>query len=92
MIEFIKSLLLTPFVLHARPSFHHTKSVLESIPAESLDSVDKLLVQEISEAQPRNTNTERYAEIMLCIEELVLDHIYHQNNGIIALNSLEYIF
>lgn len=78
-VEFIKSLLLTPFVLQARPPVSHTKAALKSLhDVQSAVIDDQLLSYSVLNGKSKS---ERYAEILLCIENLILDHIYHQNAG-----------
>ncbi|KAI8585935.1 IMP-specific 5-nucleotidase [Geranomyces variabilis] len=61
-IEFIKSLLLTPFVLHTRPT--------------------------ISTNEYGTAASKRYCEILQCVEELIADHMEHQDQDLLELSRL----
>ncbi|KAJ3125457.1 hypothetical protein HK098_000271 [Nowakowskiella sp. JEL0407] len=86
-IEFIKSLLLSPFILHSRPS----SISLVSSPLELLDSsnpLDDLYIGVVESSESSIKNEERYAEIMKRLEELIVDHILHQNAGVPQFSRL----
>jgi IMP and pyridine-specific 5'-nucleotidase len=98
-IEFIKSLLLTPFVLHTRPNASReqyisktdsmNKSSLNLVPIEKTTS-RKSSTEAIEEEFQfvRDTNINRYCEILACIEDLILDHILHDHNGVPEISRL----
>ncbi|KAJ2508168.1 IMP 5'-nucleotidase [Coemansia sp. RSA 2052] len=73
LIEFIKGMLLTPFVLHSQPAAkqaHETKQVLK---AENAHEVE---------------NAQRYAEIFASIEELIEEHRSFTSQGIPTYSRL----
>ncbi|KAI8918418.1 IMP-specific 5-nucleotidase [Powellomyces hirtus] len=79
-IEFIKSLLLTPFVLHTRPS-----TASEEYGASGSKLGDKRTANKEVE---KDANVERYCEILQCVEELIADHMAHQEQDLLELSRL----
>ncbi|TPX64465.1 hypothetical protein SpCBS45565_g05838 [Spizellomyces sp. 'palustris'] len=81
-IEFIKSLLLTPFVLHTRP-----QSATGALPEDS-NFTNSARKDDCDGGPEGDKNVERYSEILFCVEELILDHIRHQDNKLAELSRL----
>ncbi|KAJ3186596.1 IMP 5'-nucleotidase [Gaertneriomyces sp. JEL0708] len=79
-IEFIKSLLLTPFVLHTRPA----STRLAGLGLE--EDVDVPVTP--NDTENGRTNVDRYSEILECIEELIVDHMLHQQGKLPELSRL----
>ncbi|KAI8910750.1 IMP-specific 5-nucleotidase [Entophlyctis helioformis] len=80
-IEFIKSLLLTPFVLHTRPGAPDQTAhdlYCEHQPAAP-DSPDG--------SRPTST-LDRYLEILGCVEDLIVDHLLHTKTDLPELSRL----
>ncbi|RHZ46827.1 hypothetical protein Glove_606g94 [Diversispora epigaea] len=65
-IEFIKGMLMTPFVLHAKP-----------IPHDPLEKEDGLVEECVMDS-----NVARYCDILSSIEELINEHIRKQIKGV----------
>ncbi|RKP37910.1 IMP-specific 5'-nucleotidase family protein [Dimargaris cristalligena] len=76
LIEFIKSMLLTPFVLHATPTTAYSQSELPQLPDPALP----LNLRRNSDAM--RANELRYAEIMADVEALITEHIEMQEKGL----------
>ncbi|KAJ1900318.1 IMP 5'-nucleotidase [Kickxella alabastrina] len=74
LIEFIKGMLLTPFVLHAQP-----QPLSES--EQQAKHVHLNLHQHYTE-EAQEANTQRYAEIFSNIEDLISEHREFQHQGI----------
>ncbi|KAJ3298727.1 IMP 5'-nucleotidase [Borealophlyctis nickersoniae] len=120
-IEFIKSLLLTPFVLHTRP--RSTRKVLESdgegMSTEDTSSgtskrvdylrrLDRVLSDgsigwfdrdsngdqidgagsPTATVREKDRNVQRYCEILMCVEDLIVDAILHQQKDLPELSRL----
>ncbi|CAG8839097.1 5297_t:CDS:2, partial [Racocetra persica] len=66
-IEFIKGMLMTPFVLHAKP-----------VPPKG-DSTDNYV--NVDENQ-MDANVTRYCDILSSIEELINEHIRKEKKGV----------
>ncbi|KAL2913971.1 IMP 5'-nucleotidase [Polyrhizophydium stewartii] len=73
-IEFIKSLLLTPFVLNTRPG-------ADDDFADPAASADSLMDADAPAAGAVSPSVARYLEVLGCIEDLIQDHILHSDNG-----------
>ncbi|KAJ3165220.1 IMP 5'-nucleotidase [Geranomyces variabilis] len=103
-IEFIKSLLLTPFVLHTRPTISTNEygtaaskvgdkrsapSNHHGIAPPPLRAAAGTADGE-SKARPEayDKNVERYCEILQCVEELIADHMEHQDQDLLELSRL----
>ncbi|KAI8826820.1 IMP-specific 5-nucleotidase [Fimicolochytrium jonesii] len=89
-IEFIKSLLLNPFVLHTRPSFLAADS--EETPEWEKKFAPATRTQKNSHCgegeETQDENVKRYCEVLQCVEELIYDHILHQRQNLIELSRL----
>ncbi|TPX37804.1 hypothetical protein SeMB42_g02723 [Synchytrium endobioticum] len=93
-IEFIKGLLLTPFVLHMRPRSTsalkaHACDLNLASPARLIKTtLSEAMVGEVDDAAGNEMNVAKYSEIMSCIEDMVLDHMLHCNSGVPELSRL----
>ncbi|KAJ3394330.1 IMP 5'-nucleotidase [Lobulomyces angularis] len=86
-IEFIKSLLLTPFVLHSAPKTDQLKSPgTKTLNHQFLNEV--VAKGEADLDDPVDKNVERYSEILGCIEDLIEDHMIHDNSGMRDISRL----
>ncbi|KAJ8330454.1 IMP 5'-nucleotidase [Batrachochytrium dendrobatidis] len=85
-IEFIKSLLLTPFVLNTRVDAAADAAAI----AISSQGSDNLITLDASE-DVHSSSMARYLEIFECIEDLVKIHIMHSNNGMPELSRLSHL-
>ncbi|TPX30722.1 hypothetical protein SmJEL517_g05758 [Synchytrium microbalum] len=92
-IEFVKGLLLTPFVLHMRP---RSTVTLKANGSDAIrDPQTRLLKSTLSDstvgqedATQTESNVARYSEILSCVEDMVLDHMFHCNSGVPELSRL----
>ncbi|KAJ2329089.1 IMP 5'-nucleotidase, partial [Coemansia sp. RSA 2681] len=73
LIEFIKGMLLTPFVLHSQPAAKQTHETKQVLKAENAHEVE---------------NAQRYAEIFASIEELIEEHRSFTSQGIPTYSRL----
>lgn len=85
-------------MLHTRPNESReeyisktatrTISSIDLVPIEKTTS-QKGLGESADELQNfRDTNINRYCEILTCIEDLILDHILHDHNGVPEISRL----
>ncbi|KAJ3024294.1 IMP 5'-nucleotidase [Thoreauomyces humboldtii] len=85
-IEFIKSLCLTPFVLHTRPSTADDEYSVADNRTKSGTAVPRN--SDAGGPPEGDRNVERYCEILQCVEELIADHMSHQDQDLLELSRL----
>ncbi|KAJ2377986.1 IMP 5'-nucleotidase [Coemansia sp. RSA 2607] len=81
LVEFIKGMLLTPFVLHAQPQPQPPPLLHDDHAAEPR-------MRRPSDERAQEANAQRYAEIFASIEELIDEHRALHADGIAAYSRL----
>ncbi|KAH6562143.1 hypothetical protein BASA50_003086 [Batrachochytrium salamandrivorans] len=87
-IEFIKSLLLTPFVLNTRVEAAADAAAVAVAAAATATAGP---VTDVATLDSHPPNITQYLEILECVENLVKNHIIHSNNGMPELSRLSHL-
>ncbi|KAI9207678.1 IMP-specific 5-nucleotidase [Polychytrium aggregatum] len=88
-IEFIKSLLLNPFVLHTRIKDPDHSAWSPLGPPGTIQALQAAQTTQTTQTgSGLDRDLDRYCEVLECIEELIVDHIHNHEQGHPELSRL----